>query len=40
LSLFRYNEFGELTAQGTPITVGVPNANGVAILSADDRDRI
>ncbi len=39
LSLFRYNEFGELTAQGTPITVGVPNANGVAILSADDRDR-
>jgi hypothetical protein len=38
LSLFSYNEFGELTAQGTPITVGVADANGVAILSAD-RDR-
>jgi hypothetical protein len=39
LSLFNYNEFGELTAQGTPITVGVPDANGVAILSAGGRDR-
>ena len=39
VSLFRYNKFGELTTAGTPITVGVPNANGVAILSADDRDR-
>jgi hypothetical protein len=39
LSLFRYNKFGELTTAGTPITVGVPNANGAAILSADDRDR-
>ena len=34
LSLFSYNEFGELTAQGTPITVDVADANGVAILSA------
>jgi hypothetical protein len=33
LSLFRYNRFGELTADGTPITVGVSNANGIAILS-------
>ncbi len=33
LSLFTYNQFGELTAIGTTITVGVPNANGVAILA-------
>jgi hypothetical protein len=39
LSLFSYNEFGELTPQGTPITVGVADANGVAILAAGDRDR-
>jgi hypothetical protein len=39
LSLFRYNKFGELTADGTPITVGVANASGVAIMSAGDRDR-
>jgi hypothetical protein len=39
LSLFRYNAFGELAAAGAPITVGVPNANGVAILAGGDRDR-
>jgi hypothetical protein len=39
LSLFRYNKFGELTADGTPITVGVANASGVAIMAAGDRDR-
>jgi hypothetical protein len=39
LSFFRYNQFGELTAAGTPITVGVANANGVAIVPAGDRDR-
>jgi len=33
LSVFTYNQFGELTAVGPAITVGVPNANGVAILS-------
>ena len=33
LSVFTYNSFGELAAAGTPITVGVPDANGVAILS-------
>jgi hypothetical protein len=33
LSLFRYNAFGELTPNGTAIVVGVPNANGVAILA-------
>lgn len=39
LSLFIYNRFGELTASGAPITVGVADANGVAILSAKgDRD--
>jgi hypothetical protein len=32
LSLFSYNAFGELTASGAPITLGAPNANGVAIV--------
>lgn len=32
LSLFTYNRFGELAAHGTPITIGVADANGVAIL--------
>jgi hypothetical protein len=36
LSFFRYNKFGELTADKTPVTVDVPNANGVAILPAGD----
>ena len=34
LSVFSYNAFGELTAESTPITIGVPNANGVAIVPA------
>jgi len=38
LSLFTYNAFGELTASGTPITLGVANANGVAILPPSDVD--
>jgi hypothetical protein len=38
LSLFTYNKFGELAASGTPITLGVANANGVAIMSPSDRD--
>jgi hypothetical protein len=33
LSVFTYNQFGELAAVGSIITVGVPDANGVAILS-------
>jgi hypothetical protein len=33
LSLFAYNVFGELTASGAPITLGVPDANGVAVLA-------
>jgi hypothetical protein len=39
LSFFRYNAFGELTAVGSPVTVGVANANGVAIVPAGDRER-
>jgi hypothetical protein len=37
LSLFTYNEFGELTASGTPIALGV-TANGVAIMPPGDFD--
>jgi hypothetical protein len=32
VSLFTYNEFGELTASGSPVNLGVPNANGMAIM--------
>ena len=32
LSLFAYDRFGELTPSGTTITLGVPDANGVAIV--------
>jgi hypothetical protein len=39
LSVFTYNRFGELAAAGPTITVGVPDANGVAILSPRDDDR-
>ena len=39
LSLFAYNAFGELTAAGSPILVGVANANGVAIVARADHDR-
>ena len=38
LSLFTYNRFGELTAGGAPINLGVANANGVAIMAPTDRD--
>ena len=40
LSVFTYNRFGELAANGPTITIGVPDANGVAILSprADDQN--
>ena len=37
LSLFTYNVFGELAASGTPITLGAPNANGVAIVPPAER---
>src|SRR5262249_62045853 len=38
LSFFTYNRFGELAAAGT-VTVGVPNANGVAVVAPRDHDR-
>ena len=38
LSLFTYNRFGELTASGAPMNLGVANANGVAIMAPTDRD--
>ena len=38
LSLFTYNRFGELTGTGAAINVGVPNANGVAIMTSPDAD--
>src|SRR5580765_357882 len=38
LSLFTSTRFGELTAIGAPINVGVANANGVAIVAPADRD--
>ena len=36
LSVFTYNQFGELAATGPTITIGVANANGVAVLSPRD----
>jgi hypothetical protein len=33
LSLFRYNEFAELSANGSPLDLGVPDANGVAVMA-------
>lgn len=39
LSLFTYNQFGELSATGTTIAVGAADANGVAVLSPPDNDR-
>jgi hypothetical protein len=39
LSVFTYNRFGELAAAGSIITIGVPDANGVAILSPRDDER-
>jgi len=39
LTVFTYNRFGELAAAGSIITIGVPDANGVAILSPRDDER-
>jgi hypothetical protein len=39
LSLWTVNAFGELAASGSPITLGVANANGVAIMPPGDNDR-
>ena len=38
LSLFTYNAFGELTASGSPLDLGVANANGVAIMAPIDKN--
>jgi hypothetical protein len=40
LSVFTYDRFGELAPAGAVITIGVPDANGVAILSprVDERN--
>jgi hypothetical protein len=38
LSLFTYNQFGELTPSGAPIDLGVADANGVAIMAPVDQD--
>jgi hypothetical protein len=38
LSLFTYNAFGELTASGAAINLGVANANGVAIMLPRDQN--
>jgi hypothetical protein len=35
LTFFKLNEFGELSADGAAIDLGVPNANGVALLAGD-----
>jgi len=39
LSVFTYNRFGELAPAGAVITIGVPDANGVAILSSRGDER-
>ena len=39
LSLFTYNVFGELSPHGAPITINVPDANGVAIMVPIDASR-
>jgi hypothetical protein len=35
LTLFTYNRFGELTAHGAAITLGAPDANGIAIVGPE-----
>jgi hypothetical protein len=34
LNIFTYNSFAELAASGSPIDLGVANANGVTIMGA------
>jgi hypothetical protein len=38
VSLFAYDRFGELTPNGSQITIDVATANGVAIMPPSDRD--
>jgi hypothetical protein len=37
LSMFTYNDVGELAANGTPIDLGTANANGIAIVPSGDQ---
>jgi hypothetical protein len=39
LTVFTYNRFGELASTGEAISLGVPDANGVAILARRDNGR-
>lgn len=39
LTILTFNKFGELAANGSAISVGVANANGVAILAPEAEDR-
>jgi DNA-binding beta-propeller fold protein YncE len=39
LSIFTYNAFGELAPAGPAITIGAPDANGVAVLRATSAGR-
>jgi len=39
LSLFTYNQCGELTVSGSAINVGVPGANGIAIVPRPGDDQ-
>jgi len=38
LSLYTYNQFGELAASGSPINLGASAANGVAIMPPPNED--
>src|SRR5262245_46251008 len=40
LTVFTYNQFGELSAAGNTVDLGVPNANGVAVMhpTAEEED--
>ena len=38
LTVFAYNQFGELSPTSTPISIGVANANGISILAPRDHD--
>jgi hypothetical protein len=38
LSLYTYNQFGELAASGSPINIGVSTASGVAIMPPPNED--
>ena len=35
VTLFSYDEFGELSTSGSPVDLMLPNANGIAIMTLD-----